>query len=125
MVELMVVLAIVGILVALAVPSWMGYVERSRRSDAMSSLIFLQLEQEKWRSSDTDYATLAEIGMPASPGNSTDGYYTISITANTAGTYAAQAQPVGAQSEDHCGVFAVNQNGPIYTGFADQKCWGH
>ena len=125
LIELIVVVAIVAILASVAIPSWVAYMQKGRRADAISSLLNLQLQQEKWRSSDIDYATLAELGWTDGNGNSTDGYYTISVTANGTSTFTAIAAPVGQQSNDKCGSFAINQDGPVYTSYANADCWGH
>ena len=125
LVELITVVAIVGVLAAVAIPSWVSYIEKSRRSDATSSLLAMQLRQEKWRASDTDYATLVELAWGAGAGNSTDGYYTITLTARGVTTFTAVATPIGSQADDDCGNFALNQDGPIYASYASAKCWGH
>lgn len=125
LVELITVVAIVGVLAAVAIPSWVSYIEKSRRSDATSSLLAMQLRQEKWRANDTDYATLSEMAWGAGAGNSTDGYYTVTLPARGAITYTALASPTGKQADDDCGIFALNQDGPVYTGYAGAKCWGH
>jgi len=125
LIELITVVAIVGILAAVAIPSWVSYIEKSRRSDATSSLLAMQLRQEKWRANDTDYATLVELAWGAGTGNSTDGYYTVTLAARGVTNFTALATPTGKQSDDDCGVYAINQDGPVYTSYASAKCWGH
>ena len=46
MVELMVVVAIIGILAAIALPSFQDTMRAAKRSDAMSAALSLQLAQE-------------------------------------------------------------------------------
>lgn len=124
LIELMIVIAVIGVLAAIALPSYQDYVERARRADAKAALLSVQLAQEKYRANNVSYGTLAQIGVSAT---SADGYYTISVDAETlSGTvFQATAVPVptGAQSGDSCGTFAVNANGAYYTGYASQDCW--
>ena len=123
--ELMVALVIVGVLAAIAIPSWSGYMKKSRRADAMTTLLNLQLQEEKWRANDTDYATLAELGFTTGSGNSVDGYYTMAVVAASVSGYTITATPYDNQAGDSCGTYAINQDGPIYSGYANADCWGH
>jgi len=125
LVELIMVVAIIGVLAMVAVPSWTSYMEKARRADATSTLLSFQLQQEKWRANDTDYATLGEMGWTVGAGNSTDGYYTIALTARGTSAFTATAAPTGPQAHDHCGTFAINQDGAEHTSYANEDCWGH
>lgn len=124
LIELMIVVAVVAILAAIAVPSYDSYMKKGRRSDAMSSLLKIQLEQEKWRVNNTSYATLANVWTGT---DSLDGYYTVAVTSNTAAGFTATAAPKagGPQVGDACGTFAINQDSPDHTGtYASASCWG-
>ncbi len=66
----MVVVAIAGILAAIALPSYQQHLMRSRSSDAQKELSIITQLQERYRSTNPSYAqTLAYIGY-APPGNS-------------------------------------------------------
>ena len=81
-----------------------------------------QLLQEKWRGDNATYAALGSIWTGTA---SQEGYYTLAVTTNTASAYNVTATPTGAQASDSCGTFALNQDGPNYSGtYADQDCWG-
>jgi len=89
LVELMIVVAIVAILVALALPSYSRYVRKANRGEAQSLLLNWANNQEIWRANDVDYATTGEITAPthdkydfaiADRGATT---YTLSATAKT------------------------------------------
>jgi len=121
LVELMIVVAIVAILVALALPAYNEYVDRARRADAKSTLLDVHLGQGKWRSSHTTYTgTVTDVIDSAT---SPDGYYTIAITASSATAFTATAAPQGAQSGDSCGTFTITQAGPDVGTAAKEKCW--
>jgi len=121
LVELMIVIAIVAILVALAYPSWSDSIKKARRADGIESLQSLRIKQKQWRANHVSYSTtLSNV----SGSTSTEGYYTISFVGTpNATTFVAKATPTGTQSTDSCGTYAINQDGPLYTGYADARCW--
>ena len=123
LIELMIVVAIVAVVLVIALPGYQQFTQRSKRGDAKASLLEAQLAQEKWRAEDTDYGTLAELGIAA---DSISGYYTLAVVANTGSTYTITATPKtgGPQVGDSCGTFAVNQDGPLYASYASADCWG-
>ncbi len=111
LIEVMIVVAIIGILAAIAYPSYLEYVRDSRRSDAVAALLQLQLDQEKWRANNTTYTnvlqgtncgTASATGLCWSSATSPDGYYNIAITGNSSTGYTATATaaPTGAQASD-------------------------
>ncbi len=136
LIELVIVIAIVGIIASFAYPSYQENVNSGRRTDAINSLLQLQMLQEKWRANNTSYTgvlngsncnTLTVTGLCWNGTNSAEGLYTVSITASSATGYLLQASPRAgtAQAGDRCGDFYVNQDGPDYTpgGAADAQCW--
>ena len=122
--ELMIVIAIVAILAALAYPSWSNSIRKSRRADAINSLQILRTNQAQWRANHTTYTDVeASVGFPG--GVSLEDNYTIVIVGTPdATTFLATAAPGTAQSTDSCGTFAIDQDGPNYSGsYADARCW--
>ena len=111
LIELLLAMAIVAILVAIAVPSYDGYVRKNRRTDGKTYLFSAAQRLERYRASNNTYtATLGDLNVPS---GSTDGFYTISILSQAnaealpgisscpiASCYALKAVPVGAQSGD-------------------------
>jgi type IV pilus assembly protein PilE len=107
LIELMVVVAVIGILAAIALPSFAEQVRKAHRADAVNGLGDLQLRQERWRAEHPAFASTIELGaMPASD------YYTFA-TATPAGTcadgvtactnalcYALTADTTGSQTAD-------------------------
>jgi type IV pilus assembly protein PilE len=129
LIELMITVAIVGILATIAATSYQGQVQRSRRTDARSALLDLAGREEKLFSTtnaysalpaDLGYGTLTPIG---------NGFYNVTIAvANTPPTYTITATPIAAQANDTtCKTLTVNQTGAQgSTGSGTAAtCWGH
>ena len=105
LVELMVVVAIVGILASVAYPSFMSQIRKSRRSDAVASMSSVQQAQERWRANKTTYASNTEMTTAAPDGlgisATTDGgYYTLAVTSNTATGYILTGTAVSTKSQN-------------------------
>lgn len=115
LIELMIVVAIMGIIAAIAYPNFTDYVKQGRRADAMGELMKLQMAQEEYRLRNTSYASLADLGFTSS-----SEFYTFSASDLGAETYTLTATAKGAQASDTaCATMSINQN--------DQKtpttCW--
>lgn len=125
LVELLIVVAIVGILASVALPSWNSQVQKVRRAEARNALLNVQLEQEKYRSTNGAYAGgLSDLGLGH---YETGDYYNVSIVSNSFTAFLATAAPNtnGGQSDDSCGTFAISQSGIVETEpFAlISECW--
>lgn len=139
LIELMIVVVLIGILAAIALPAYQNYAKQARRADAKSGLLNLQLAQEKFRANCQHYAQqiAANDNCAATPAGSSiaassdspDGYYDLSILANSASTasYTILAEPTGIQASDDCGDFiiTVDNNGESYTADGEPgiECW--
>lgn len=121
LIEVMIVVAIVGILTAIGIPSYNAYIERSHRAEAKNFLLALSQRMEQNYSLSGNYNTLqngvavdADFIDRAGMGTVPPGgpvRYNISFIAGqpTAGTFTLQAVPVNGQVGDACGTLLINQ----------------
>ncbi len=126
LVELLLVVTIIGILAAIALPAYQQYVLESRRSDAYTALAIASAEQERINIYDNRYtADINAIGGNASP----EGHYSITLVATdstftltaTALSSSPQFQDLGCRSLslDHLGrKTGLDSNGVVAT-----DCW--
>lgn len=111
-IELMIVLVIVAILVALAYPSYIDYVRKSKRGEAQQLLLNWAINQEIYRSNNPSYATIGNLAAPTH-----DNYAFDTDGDPTATTYVLEADATGDQENDHakdstsCDVLTLDQNG--------------
>jgi type IV pilus assembly protein PilE len=112
LIELLIAVVVVGVLLAVALPTFSSSQRKSRRSDAMAALSAAQLAQERWRSNHTTYGATADVMTSTA---SVSGYYSLSITSasNTATGYIAQASAVSGSpqaADTNCVVMAVRMS---------------
>lgn len=127
LIELMVTVAIMGVLASIALPSYKEYVQKGRRVDAKDALTAIQLAEEKFRGNNTAYTTdLANLGLTAT---STQKYYTLAVTAATGTSFTATAtvNASSAQAPDatKCNVLVVTEKGFDAVNSSNATtCWG-
>ncbi|WP_342130630.1 type IV pilin protein [Hydrogenophaga sp. OTU3427] len=128
LVEAMVVVAVIGILAAIAYPNYTEHVRRGRRSDAMVALSAVLQAQERWRANTLTYAAqLQDLGLRST---SLDGHYALALNGASRNSYTATATAVGVQASDTaCSSMSVtlDAQGIHYgaTGSAGaRRCWG-
>lgn len=115
LIELMITVAIIGILTAVAYPSYIQYVTKSNRSAAESFILGVANKQEQYMLDARQYATtLAALGMSLAAELS--GKYTVDImppTPTTPPTYIITATPTGTQAtrDTKCGAVTIDQAG--------------
>ena len=119
LIELMVVVAIVGIIAAIAIPSYTEQVHKSRRADAVRAIGQVQLELERWRAENPSYANCATApcGSGTYPAAPSSDFYEIQFAdpAPTATGYTITAVPAGVQVGDRCGTYTFTLAAGVLT----------
>ncbi len=123
LIELIIAMVIGAILVALALPSFLSSMRKSRRSEAMAALTSMQQEQERWRSNNASYtSSLTDLRLttPSNPGH----YYVLTIANNTATGYEAIADGTSSSqaADGNCAKLAVKVDRGAITYAGCQSC---
>jgi type IV pilus assembly protein PilE len=124
LIELVLVLAIAGLLAAATLPTMQSRLTAARRADATVALERLQAAQERHRSRNGLYAgDTAALGVPAS---SPEGLYELSVTAGPDERYVAIARPRsgGLQADDtECAEITLDVVQGFATAGPTRRCW--
>lgn len=118
LIELMVAVAIVGILAAIAMPSYSNYVIRGSRAAAQTELLELASLQEKiylnssayTASITTAYNGTSAGGLGRTSGQTPDGKYTLALS-GVGQTYTLRATPVAGGKQTGDGCITIQENG--------------
>lgn len=136
LIELMIVVAIIGILAAIALPNYQKYVLQSRRTVAINAILDLAGKEARFYTISNIYnSSLSGLGYGQDPmpvSDVSNPFYNISVVTPTAGCaitgcFVLQAVPQGSQVNDtDCGTFTYTQLGQkgisSITGSA-ASCW--
>ena len=107
LIELMIVVAIIGILTSVAYPSYVKYIQKSKRSEAQVALLSMATAMEQWRvENNNDYTGVATSDIATSSAKN----YTFSLSSDKT-TYTLTAIPVSPQDDDDCGVLSLDSKG--------------
>jgi type IV pilus assembly protein PilE len=137
LIELMITVAIIGILAGIAYPSYQDSVRKSRRADAKGALLGFANAMERYFTENNTYEDAAvgpaDTGPPriyktTSPVDGGPAYYNLTISAATVNTYTLNAARTGVQSTDKCGTLTLTQTGARDivnqdTGITAADCW--
>jgi len=123
LVDLVVVLAITGVLASMALPSYQAQIAKGRRSDAIAALTRVQLAQEQFRAHHGSYALALGALQGAGP-TSPDGRYDVALVGAHAGGFIARASPREAGLHDAgCSELTVTVSEGIAVFGPSTRCW--
>ena len=128
--EILIAMAIIGILAAIALPAYNDSQLRAGRADGKNALMQVASDQERFYSNNFTYSTNAVplATTPAATLTSRDGNYVVSVAACSGSTitncFLATATPQGNQTNDSCGNLTINSAGVrAASGGTVADCW--
>lgn len=131
LIELMIAVAIVGLLAAIAYPSYLQYIQRSWRESARLCLLDMTQQMERRYASDLSYGPILDAAdndivftSACATNGDMDSRYGFHGVVN--GGFVLLAAPKGGQSNDECGQLGIDQSGTksVAGGTAGlAECW--
>jgi type IV pilus assembly protein PilE len=136
LIELMIAVAIVGILLRLALPAYNNSVKKSRRADAKTALLDFASREERFFATNNVYtSTATSLGyatgttltaaapMPILTGSTA--YYNLSVAVTTGppAAFTVSAVPTAAQASDSCGTYTLTNAGVQDSSSHSPDCW--
>lgn len=129
LIEMMIVVAIVGILAAVAYPAYQDYIVRTNRSIAASYLLDVATRQQQYRLDMRTFGSLTDLNM--SPPRDVSKNYTIGVVGTpTATAFVVAATPnagtIQAARDAKCGTLRLDQSGTksVSGSGSVADCWG-
>lgn len=114
LVELMIVVAIIGIIAAIAYPSYQRYVIKTKRADAMTELQNIASKIEDRKLSQSTYASVSTTDLSGSFPRQGTALYSISLPTTLSSSWTITATPVTGGQMASDGTLTLSANG--------QKC---
>lgn len=134
LIEVLVVMVIVAVLAAIAIPNYTAFIQRGARTEAKAVLETARQWIERNRAESGSYSTTASGAAVTLPGTfqrspeQGAARYAITLVTPNAFSFSLTAAPAGAQVGDECGSLRVDQTGArclVDATVAATSCQGH
>ena len=128
LIELMIAVVVIGILAAIAYPSYQEHINKSRRADAQAALMELAQFMERHYTNAGGYQVNGSTGgaptlpFTKAPKDGSNEFYALSFSGTvTAQAYVLQAEPKNSMAGDKCGTMKLAHTGKKEATLAE--CW--
>ncbi len=124
LIELMMVVVIISILAAFALPNYQEFSARAKRNEAKAALLQIATNQERfYLNNNTFTLDMTALGFSADPFTTDTGSYVIDVTSADATNYSATATYLlGGSEAAKCLTFTVDGRGAKTSG-PEGDCW--
>lgn len=128
LIELMVAIAIIGILAAIALPSYQNYVRQSNRAVAKGILLDNAQLMEQFYTENNRYNQALDGTAKTAPDITQSpragaAQYDIAIDFPTNNSFVLTATPTGSMTGDMCGALTLTNTGAQGAGGSVEDCW--
>ena len=122
LIELVVVMAIIAILAAIAIPNYSEYIVRSNRSAAQSFMMDVASRQAQFFLDRRTFATTtAALNLALPPELAVRYAVAINVVVGPPLGYTVTATPIGPQLHDRCGALTIDEAGNKTA--VQARCW--
>ena len=127
LVEILIVVGIIGLLAAIALPSYRKQVQRSHRANVQAYMLDLANKEQIYLSTNRQYTGTVTDLIPGTPPTDISNVYTVTI-ATTAGPppgFTISAAPINTQATDVCATLTIDDQGTKNNsgGQTYNTCW--
>lgn len=125
LIEVMIAVAILGIVASIAYPSYLSYLRDSRRADAEGVLIEMAQWMERQYTVDGSYNENGTPTLPIqkSPRDGAASHYIISVSSVAEQSFTLTATAQGGQTQEECGDLTITQTGARGSSGPGTRCW--